>query len=190
MKKVVAICGKSGAGKDTLVNGLNEQHMLGNYYINKIISCTTRPKRDYEVNGKDYFFIDPILYYNNLNQDRFIEGCEFNGWFYGTLNNSIKQGNFINVGIFNLNGIFILQENPNIDLLTFYLNVDPITRLTRLIQRENNPNYKEIFRRFLKDEKDFIDMPDNYIEIPDDKGSMTLEDKINFVQSVTLDFFK
>ena len=48
---VIALFGKSGAGKDYLIKTLppNEYH--------KIIPTTTRPKRDYEVNGVDYNFI-------------------------------------------------------------------------------------------------------------------------------------
>jgi len=51
--KILTLFGESGSGKDTLakilVNSSND--------INEIISCTTRPKRDYEIDGKDYHFI-------------------------------------------------------------------------------------------------------------------------------------
>ena len=46
--KVVALFGKSGAGKDTI------QRYLIDTYPNdtkSIVSCTTRPKRDYEQDG-------------------------------------------------------------------------------------------------------------------------------------------
>lgn len=52
--KIIAIFGKSGAGKDALQNLLIKLHPN----FNKIVSFTTRPKRDNEIEGRDYFFID------------------------------------------------------------------------------------------------------------------------------------
>ena len=51
--KIVALFGKSGAGKDSL-----QRWILSNIKnVNSIISYTTRPKRDYEFDGKDYYFV-------------------------------------------------------------------------------------------------------------------------------------
>lgn len=52
--KLIALWGGGGCGKDTLlnyaVNNLPELH--------KVVSYTTRTKRDYEKEGEDYYFID------------------------------------------------------------------------------------------------------------------------------------
>ena len=53
---VIAIIGKSGSGKDTLLNKFFENFSRKNV-LHKIISYTTRPPRENEVNGKDYFFV-------------------------------------------------------------------------------------------------------------------------------------
>ena len=52
--KVVAICGKSAAGKDTF---LQEILKLNKGSFHEIVSCTTRPPREGEVHGKNYYFI-------------------------------------------------------------------------------------------------------------------------------------
>ena len=63
--KVLALFGKSGAGKDTI-----QKWLTTNYNMNGIISCTTRPKRDYEKDGVDYHF---------LSNEEFAQKCEENG---------------------------------------------------------------------------------------------------------------
>ena len=52
--QVVALVGKAGAGKDTVQKVTCEKHPL---MFHKIISCTTRPMREKEMQGVDYNFI-------------------------------------------------------------------------------------------------------------------------------------
>ena len=53
--KIIAICGKSASGKDTLL-----RMIMNNTALHEIVSCTTRPPREGEVNGKNYHhIIDP-----------------------------------------------------------------------------------------------------------------------------------
>ena len=52
---IIAIMGKAGSGKDTLCKALlNEPEFLT---ARPIVSCTTRPIRDYEKDGIDYHFL-------------------------------------------------------------------------------------------------------------------------------------
>ena len=53
MIKIVALFGPSCAGKDTIAKHLKAE--MDNTH--EIISCTTRPKRDYEQDGVDYYFL-------------------------------------------------------------------------------------------------------------------------------------
>ena len=53
--KILAIMGKAGSGKDTIVRKIIKKNLIPNAV--PIVSCTTRPPRDYEVDGKDYHFI-------------------------------------------------------------------------------------------------------------------------------------
>ena len=52
MIKVIALFGPSGSGKDTVAKILAKQKN-----VNEIVSCTTRPMRDYEQDGIDYHFL-------------------------------------------------------------------------------------------------------------------------------------
>lgn len=52
MIKVIALFGPSGSGKDTIAKILAKQNN-----VHEIVSCTTRPMRDYEQDGVDYYFL-------------------------------------------------------------------------------------------------------------------------------------
>ena len=54
MSKLFVISAPSGAGKTSLIESLLENSPLKNLKLG--ISCTTRAKRENEVNGESYFF--------------------------------------------------------------------------------------------------------------------------------------
>ena len=60
--KILALFGESGAGKDTVLNGLLEE----NPSFHRIVSCTTRPKRENEIDGKDYNFVTLVEMLENI----------------------------------------------------------------------------------------------------------------------------
>ena len=49
-----------------------------------------------------------------------IEATVFNNWCYGTSIKNLHK-NFLNIGIFNPEGIEILKENPQINLFIIYI---------------------------------------------------------------------
>lgn len=148
--KIIAIAGKSGAGKDSILSSaikLNPQ-------LNPIISCTTRPKRDNETEGKDYHYLTNEEFAVKLLNGDMLEATSFNGWCYGTSYSTLDT-NKINIGVFNPEGLEILKDNPNIILKIFYIDVSNKERLIRQLNREKEPNIEEIIRRYETDEKDF-----------------------------------
>lgn len=69
---LIVITGTSGSGKDTLGRFLSE------YGINKLVSYTTRPIRDGEIDGEDYHFVSEDEY-DKLNK---ANGVTYAGNFY------------------------------------------------------------------------------------------------------------
>ena len=72
--------GPSGAGKDTLVEGLKARHERLLYSV----SATTRSPRPGERDGIDYFFLDRSEFEKRLHAGAFLEFREYNGHLYGT----------------------------------------------------------------------------------------------------------
>ena len=70
----------SGAGKSSLVNALLEQD--GALWLS--VSCTTRPPRSGEVDGKDYRFVTHADFDALRQNDRLLEWAHVHGNYYGT----------------------------------------------------------------------------------------------------------
>lgn len=165
--KILALFGKSGAGKDTI-----QQWIVNNIPNTKgIVSYTTRPKRDYEVNGKDYYFIDDTEFAFKKQQGLMLETTCFRDWYYGTSIETISP-HYINVGVFNIQGVCSLLADGRIKVLPVQIEAPPRVRLERNFQREHYPDYTEICRRFLADEKDFQNICFEYVYFnnSDDNG--------------------
>ena len=70
----------SGTGKTTLVKMLREEFPRLCYSI----SCTTRAPRDGEVDGREYFFVDPDRFKEMVNNSELLEHAEYVANSYGT----------------------------------------------------------------------------------------------------------
>lgn len=79
--------GPSGAGKDTLVDGLRARHGRLLYSI----SATTRTPRPGERDGSDYFFLSRNEFEHRIRDGGFLEHREYNGNLYGTPRSFIDE---------------------------------------------------------------------------------------------------
>ena len=153
MYKIIALMGKAGSGKDTMMHRLIE----ANPNLHEIVSCTTRPRREGEVEGVNYFYLTPEQFGDKVLHDEMLEATCFNDWFYGTSYESLRSDVF-NVGVFNPTGIDSLLGRRDVEVHVFYVTAPAKTRLLRQLNRENNPDVDEIIRRYKTDEADFSDL--------------------------------
>lgn len=159
--KIVALFGEAGAGKDFIQHNIMKT-IWGQVNLNPIVSYTTRPPRENEIDGVHYHFISTPAEF--IKQD-LIEYTIFRNWWYGTPIDSLDLDK-INIGIFNIKGIDQLINNDienRIECLPIYIKVTPKTRLLRQLQREADPDCNEIIRRFLTDQADFLNIPFHYM---------------------------
>ena len=86
--KCIIVSAPSGAGKTTIV-----RHLLGrDLGLDFSISATSRPKREYERDGHDYFFLTADDFRKRIAEDAFVEWEEvYPGRFYGTLRSEIER---------------------------------------------------------------------------------------------------
>ena len=148
--KVIAICGEAGSGKDTILQNL----LKIKPDFKEIISCTTRPMRENELNGVNYYYLSEAEFKEKISSNEMLEYTVFNNWYYGTSLTQLDE-NKVNVGVFNPAGISELIDNPNIDLKIIRVMAHKKTRLLRQLHREDNPNVDEIVRRYETDKNDF-----------------------------------
>jgi len=73
------VSGPSGVGKTTLVKGL----LAADPLLARSVSTTTRPPRNGEANGRDYFFVGRAEF-ERMKANELIEWAEVHGELYGT----------------------------------------------------------------------------------------------------------
>lgn len=138
---VIGICGKSAAGKDLTATRLVEEYKKIGIPAKKVISYTTRPPREGEVDGVDYHFVDLETFIEMQYDNKFIEHTEFRGWRYGTAINSFDD-NCINICVLNPVGMTKLERLCPwiLQCECFYLKVPLLVRFKRSIKREHTFN--------------------------------------------------
>lgn len=158
---VIAICGASASGKDTLQKAMCRSRTYvchdmfsGNKIpVHGMVSCTTRPRRRYERNGYDYNFLNKTQFKHLQEWDEFLETSEFRGWQYGVLKSEVMSG--VNIGVFNPEGLVsLLEYKDDYFIVPVYLNVGAGKRLVRSIRREGKFKW-EYLRRMKTDHNDF-----------------------------------
>jgi guanylate kinase len=155
--KVLAIMGKAGSGKDTIAKELIKCFPDR---FERVVSATTRPPREGEINGVDYHFLTPAEFLSELDNNRMLEATCFNDWAYGTPITSLSETK-INVLVLNPEGVNILGWDKRIDLKVAYIIASDKERLLRQLSREDNPDVDEIIRRFGTDRTDFLEAESN-----------------------------
>lgn len=173
--KIIAIYGKSGSGKDYTLNRLAQIYpdMI------RIVSDTTRPKRDKEIDGLDYNF----LTLEEFDKKEHLEISSYNGEFYGTPLDVFKK-NKIHIGVFDLTGMKNILENNKLEVLPVYMVTPDKVRMLRCLQRELSPDVSAICKRFLADNEEYImhqSIFPNMIACTDVEDLVTIEEFKNFL---------
>lgn len=153
IKKRLIIAGKGGSGKDHLRKDLVTR---GFKYCR---SHTTRPIREGETDGEDYFFIESSKL-PEMAED-FYEGVFFNNWFYGTSNKEFETSNLF---IMTPKGISSLKPSDRKESIVLYLDIKEEIRKKRLEGRRDADDVK---RRLNADSLDFENFKDFDYSIED-----------------------
>lgn len=161
MAAIFIIMGKSSTGKDTIYKRLLEQEDL---HLRTAVIYTTRPIRVSEENGVEYFFVDEDTLHKLQEENKVIEHRSYETvhgtWHYFTVDDgqiNLKEADYLMLGTLEsyaqISGYFGEDR-----VIPIYLEVEDSVRLMRAIKREQKqeqPSYTEVCRRFLADEEDF-----------------------------------
>lgn len=149
---MIILLGGTCSGKSTVANLL-----IKNYDYKRVVTCTTRPKREGEVDDVDYHFMDEHWFKYYIEKDEFIEHTSYKVanndiWYYGTLKDSIYENYEKNVLIVNPDGYKTFSKYcPDAFYVRMYAPLDIIRK--RLINRNDDPAEAE--RRIIADCSDF-----------------------------------
>ncbi len=88
MRKLIVISAPSGAGKTSIVHYLLKELPILSFSI----SATSRVKRNNEVDGKDYHFLEVEQFKRKIKEAAFLEWEEvYDNQYYGTLKSEIER---------------------------------------------------------------------------------------------------
>lgn len=160
MGKICYIMGKSSSGKDTVFKKLKE--MLPQFRT--ITLYTTRPIREGETDGVEYYFTDEKKLERMEKQGTVIEMRAYDTkcgvWKYYTADDGqidLDKYHYLVIGT--LQSYEAMRRYFGKDrLVPVYIEVEDGKRLARALMRErqqNEPKYSEMCRRFLADQEDF-----------------------------------
>lgn len=156
---ITILTGKSGSGKDTLLNEL----------INKgafipIVSDTSRPMREGETEGKEYYFKTKKEFLEKIEKGKYLEYRSYDTlvnnvpdtWYYGSPKLSLEDiYRYEYITVLDFDGTEqYLKEYGSENCFVVYLEIDDKIRKERAIKRGSFDEV-EWNRRFLDDEMKF-----------------------------------
>ncbi|MDD6753039.1 MAG: guanylate kinase [Prevotella sp.] len=123
--KLITITGPSGAGKDTVARMLSE---MGGYKV--LCSYTTRPKREGEIDGVEYHFVEQCT----VPHDKMLAYTQYGGYEYWV---TIDQLTNKSVYVIDEDGLKSLCKRfPDIELFKICVSARESTRLYRGVSQE------------------------------------------------------
>lgn len=160
MGKIYYIMGKSSSGKDSLFKDITERLPK----LRTVTLYTTRPKREGERDGVEYFFVTEDILEKYTGEGRVIELRTYNtvhgAWKYATIDDgqvNLAEADYLMIGT--LEAYDKVRKYYGAEHVTpIYIEVEDGERLSRAVARERqqeNPKYAELCRRFLADTQDF-----------------------------------
>ena len=157
---IIVLVGKTASGKTTIANELCKHHGY-----KRIVTYTTRPMRENEMQDVDYHFISNKQFNKMIENGEFTEYKRYNTahgvWSYGSVVTAEQElSDDCYVIILTPQGLRDLSRKIS-RYIAFYLNVDFESQLERLKKRGDEE--QQIIKRLENDAKDF----ENVLDIVD-----------------------
>src|ERR1700722_6549145 len=156
---VFVISAPAGTGKTTLVRMLAQEFPC----IYESVSCTTRPPRSGEVDGKDYYFLSKKEFEEKVSQGDFLEYAEVFGYHYGTSRSHVFEQQEMGKHVFlviDTQGAMQLKKK-RFSAVYIFLSPPSIEELRERLVKRQTENMEEIEKRLSWPNAE-IEMMQNY----------------------------
>jgi len=175
--KLIVFSAPSGAGKTTIVKEILRSfpHLVFS------ISATTRPKRETESEGIEYFFLTEEEFKKKIENDEFIEWEKFYDYYYGTYKSfvmsNVEAGKSVLFELDVKGALTIKRLYPYAHLV--YISPPSFEELVNRLRQRNTESESDFLKRIdrakmelsLKDQFDYIiENKELYTEIKEAKN--------------------
>ncbi|HEX4896847.1 MAG TPA: guanylate kinase [Candidatus Limnocylindrales bacterium] len=117
---LVIVSGPSGVGKDSVIEEIRRVPRDPDYHY--VVTCTTRPRRVYEVDGVHYHFLDEAEFVRLRDAGELLEANEVHGNWYGSpradVREALRQGHDVILKI-DVQGAAVIKQKVPEALLIF-----------------------------------------------------------------------
>ena len=163
-RKLVVFSAPSGSGKTTLVHHLLQQGLPVGFSI----SATSRPPREKEKDGVDYFFMSENSFREKIAENAFLEYEEvYEGTFYGTLRSEVdrlwKTGKTVLFDIDVVGGLNVKRQYPD-QCLALFIQPPSLSELEKRLRGRGTDNEKKIKERLTKATKE-LDLANQFDKV-------------------------
>ncbi|MDE6463885.1 MAG: guanylate kinase [Muribaculaceae bacterium] len=146
--KIIVLAAPSGCGKSTIINALVEQ---GDLNLGFAVSATTRPPREGEKDGVNYYFMSEEAFRDAIAEGEFVEFEEvYPGRLYGTLRSEIDritgEGHNIILDL-DVNGALRVKDLYGAEALTVFIEPPSIDELRRRLESRGTESPENIDER-------------------------------------------
>ena len=190
MGRIYYIMGKSATGKDTVYKEL----LVRRPDLKTIVPYTTRPIREGEINGVEYHFTTNEKLEELKKTGKVIELRTYQTvmgpWNYFTMDDGQfdmdGDKDHLMIGTLESYEKMCLYFGREV-LITVYIEIPDGIRLHRAVAREDSqkkPNYREVCRRYLADEKDFSEEKLERLNIHKRFKNLELEQCLNEILQI------
>lgn len=142
LEVTLVFIGKSGSGKSTIAKAVSD-----NFRYDLIVSHTTRPKRDGEVDGVDYHFVSEEEFQRIRELGGMLEVTKYRDWYYGISNKEFYDKP-LSIVVTDPVGLRNLRR-AGVSLISFLVERGDKERFVSLVNRGDN-----IMEIALREERD------------------------------------
>jgi len=143
---LVVVCAPSGSGKTSICNA----YMKRNSQARFSTSLTTRPAREGELHGKDYWFVNEEEFIKAVENGDMAEYENVHDWMYGTrqedINKALNNSEVLLIDIDIHGGQTIKSKYPD-DTLTIFIKPSSIDELKKRLRERGTDSNEKIERR-------------------------------------------
>ena len=171
--KLFVILGKSASGKSTILNDV-----LSKLDIPVLLSNTTRPPRNGEIDGKEYNFVTMSTFDEDYKNENILEYDCFRidslkeTWVYYSKKSDLLLDKISQIKILSPVGLAQLMSNKELrdNIVSIFIDCPDKLRQKRYLSRCISPD--NMNERFERDEKNFQHLFTDYIILNDENMSI------------------